>query len=72
MRQKSKKKTLTYYGAPAIRKKAMAKAKKEGLSFGEKVDQLLQAYNESPVWRQVESGQPVTTFPFNPEVTHNY
>ena len=53
------KQTFTYSGKPSVRKKAVSKAKKEGFTFSEKVEQLLEAYNAAPVWKQVSTGIPL-------------
>lgn len=53
------KKTFTYSGKPSVRKKAARKAEKEGFTFSEKVEQLLEAYNKAPVWKQVSNGIPL-------------
>lgn len=42
-----KRKTFTYYGTPSIREKAIKKAEKEEMSFGELVDGLLMLYNKT-------------------------
>jgi hypothetical protein len=42
--KKEKRKTLTYYGKPSIRKKAIRMAKKDGKAFGELVDNLLERH----------------------------
>lgn len=54
-----KKKTFTYSGKPSVHKKAKDKAEKEGFTFSEKVEQLLLAYNDSPVWKSVGTGIPL-------------
>jgi len=41
---KENKKTFTYSGKPSLREKATKKAAKEGLTFSEKVEQLLEGY----------------------------
>lgn len=54
-----KKKTFTYSGKPSVKKKATKKAEREGFSFSEKVEQLLEAYNSAPVWKSVSGGIPL-------------
>lgn len=41
---KEVKRTFTYSGKPSLKDKATRKAKKEGRSFSEKIDQLLEEY----------------------------
>lgn len=69
---KENKRSLTYSGYESIKKKATAKAKKEGRTFSEVVGALLTLYLDAPVWKSIETGKPVPTFPIPTEVIDKY
>jgi hypothetical protein len=60
---KDLKESFTYSGKEKTWRKARQKAKKEGRTFSEVVELLLQEYIKSPVWKSVETGKHVPTFP---------
>lgn len=67
-----RKRSFTYSGSPVTWRDAKRKAKKEGRTFSEVVELLLQTYNKSPVWKSVADGKPTPTFPLSAEVKDKY
>jgi hypothetical protein len=59
--KREKKGTFTYYCTTSIRKQAARRAKREGGSLSSVIEQLLELYNQAPVWKYVETGKPVNT-----------
>lgn len=57
--KKEIKKTFTYSGKPSVHKKSMKKAKSEGFTFSEKVEELLESYNTDTVCKSVHGGIPI-------------
>lgn len=67
-----RKRSFTYSGNPVTWRDAKKKAKREGRTFSDVVELLLQAYNKAPVWKSVADGKPVkTVLQFIPEEMQN-
>lgn len=67
-----RKRSFTYSGNPVTWRDAKRKAKKEGRTFSEVVELLLQEYNKAPIWKGVADGKPVPTFPLPTSVRDGY
>jgi len=59
---KETKRSLTYSGYESTKRKAAAKAKKEGRALSDVIEGLLQLYLEAPMWKYVADGK---TVPFS-------
>lgn len=69
---KENKRSITYSGFESTKKKAAAKAKKEGRTFSQVVELLLQTYNRAPIWKLVIDGEPTPIFPLPTEAIDKY
>lgn len=57
------KRSFTYSGNPITWRDAKRKAKKEGRTFSEVVELLLQEYNKAPIWKAVADSKIIPTYP---------
>jgi len=65
-------KTFTYSALPSVKKAAMRRAKKEGATLSDVIEKLLQGYIDAPVWKAVQDGKQVPSFPLPTEVRDKY